>query len=130
MSDEHFTVDGTLVEAWASHKSFRAKDGTGKPSGPGGDVDFRGEKRKNQTHESTTEAQNTTNRRSAVDEWTTRHAEYEVSQRKRKRVEQSFGWMKMIGIGMLKKVKIARDPKWGGCLPSPERLTTSADYET
>ena len=49
MSDEHFTVDGTLIEAWASHKSFRPKDGTGKPPGPGGDVDFRGEKRKNQT---------------------------------------------------------------------------------
>jgi transposase len=52
MSDEHFTVDGTLIEAWASHKSFRPKDGTGKPPGPGGDVDFRGEKRKNETHES------------------------------------------------------------------------------
>ncbi len=48
-------------------------------------------------------AQNTSNRRSAIDERTTRHAVYEVSQRKRKRVEQSFGWMKM--VGMLKKVK-------------------------
>jgi transposase len=55
MSDEHFTVDGTLIEAWASHKSFRPKDGTGKPPGAGGDVDFRGEKRKNETHESTTD---------------------------------------------------------------------------
>ena len=55
MSDEHFTVDGTLIEAWASQKSFRPKDGTGKPAGPGGDVDFKGEKRKNQTHESTTD---------------------------------------------------------------------------
>src|ERR1039457_1555407 len=198
MSDEHFTVDGTLMEAWASHKSFRPKDGTGKPPGPGGDVDFRGEKRKNQTHESTTDpdarlwtksrgsqaklsylghvlmenrngllvqtflteangrgerdaallmaevlpagkrvtlggdknydtrefvrelrgtniilhvAQNTTNRRSAVDERTTRHAGYEVSQRKRKRVEQSFGWMKM--VGMLKKVKLRGIDKVG-----------------
>jgi hypothetical protein len=42
MSDEHFTVDGTLIEAWASHKSFRPKDGSGKPPEPGGDVDFRG----------------------------------------------------------------------------------------
>jgi hypothetical protein len=42
-------------------------------------------------------AQNTTNRRSAVDERATWHAGYEVSQRKRKRVEQSFGWMKMVG---------------------------------
>jgi len=41
-------------------------------------------------------AQNNTRRRSAVDERTTRHAGYEVSQRKRKRVEQSFGWMKMV----------------------------------
>src|SRR5258706_16023082 len=55
MSDEHFTVDGTLIEAWASHKSFRPKDRTAKPPEPGGDVDFRGEKRKNQTHESTTD---------------------------------------------------------------------------
>ena len=198
MSDEHFTVDGTLIEAWASHKSFRPKDGTGKPPGAGGDVDFRGEKRKNETHESTTDrdarlftksrgseaklsymghvlmenrngllvqtflteatgraerdaamlmaeaiptgkrvtlggdknydtrefvrelrgmnitphvAQNTTNRRSAVDERTTRHTGYEVSQRKRKRVEQSFGWMKM--IAMLKKVKLRGIDKVG-----------------
>jgi len=198
MSDEHFTVDGTLIEAWASQKSFRRKDGKGKPPGPGGDVDFHGEKRKNQTHESTTDpdarlfkkskgseaklsylghvlmenrngllvqtflteahgraerdaamlmaeaipggqrvtlggdknydtqelvgelrrmnitphvAQNDTNRRSAVDQRTTRHAGYEVSQRKRKRVEQSFGWMKM--IGMLKKVKLRGIDKVG-----------------
>jgi len=198
MSDEHFTVDGTLIEAWASQKSFRPKDRTGKPPGPGGDVDFHGEKRKNQTHESTTDpearlfkkskgsearlgylghvlmenrngllvqtflteahgraereaamlmaeaipgvkrvtlgadknydtqefvgelrgmnitphvAQNDTNRRSAVDERTTRHAGYEVSQRKRKRVEQSFGWMKM--VGMLRKVKLRGIDKVG-----------------
>src|SRR5580692_6208665 len=55
MSDEHFTVDGTLIEAWASQKSFRRKDGQGKRPGPGGEVDFHGEKRKNQTHESTTD---------------------------------------------------------------------------
>jgi transposase len=198
MSDEHFTVDGTLIEAWASQKSFRRKDGKGKPPGAGGEVDFRGEKRKNQTHASTTDpdarlfkkskgseaklgylghvlmenrngllvetflseangrserdaallmaetipgrkrvtlagdknydtqelvrelrgmnitphvAQNNTNRRSAVDERTTRHAGYEISQRKRKRVEQSFGWMKM--VGMLKKVKLRGIDKVG-----------------
>jgi IS5 family transposase len=198
MSDEHFTVDGTLIEAWASQKSFRRKDGKGKPPGAGGDIDFHGEKRKNQTHESTTDpdarlfrkskgseaklgylghvlmenrngllvqtflteangraerdaamlmaeaipggkrvtlsgdknydtqelvrelrgmnitphvAQNNTNRRSAVDQRTTRHAGYEVSQRKRKRVEQSFGWMKM--VGMLKKVKLRGIDKVG-----------------
>jgi transposase len=198
MSDEHFTVDGTLIEAWASQKSFRRKDGNGKPPGPGDDVDFHGEKRKNQTHASTTDpdarlfkkskgseaklnymghvlmenrngllvqtflteatgraereaamlmgeaipsgkrvtlggdknydtrelvrelrrmnitphvAQNNTNRCSAIDERTTRHAGYEVSQRKRKRVEQSFGWMKM--VGMLRKVKLRGIEKVG-----------------
>jgi transposase len=55
MSDEHFTVDGTLIEAWASHKSFRRKDGKGNPPEAGGDVDFHGEKRKNETHASTTD---------------------------------------------------------------------------
>jgi hypothetical protein len=54
MSDEHFTVDGTLIEAWASQKSFRRKDGNGKLP-PGGEVDFHREKRKNQTHASTTD---------------------------------------------------------------------------
>jgi transposase len=198
MSDEHFTVDGTLIEAWASQKSFRRKDGNGKPPGPGGEVDFHGEKRKNQTHASTTDpdarlfkkskgseaklnymghvlmenrngllvqtflteatgraereaamlmveaipsgkrvtlggdknydtrelvrelrrmnitphvAQNHTNRSSAIDERTTRHAGYEASQRKRKRVEQSFGWMKM--VGMLRKVKLRGIEKVG-----------------
>jgi transposase len=198
MSDEHFTVDGTLIEAWASQKSFRRKDGNGKPPGPGGEVDFHGEKRKNQTHASTTDpdarlfkkskgseaklnymghvlmenrngllvqtflteatgraereaamlmveaipnskrvtlggdknydtrelvrelrrmnitphvAQNNTNRCSAIDERTTRHTGYEISQRKRKRVEQSFGWMKM--VGMLRKVKLRGIEKVG-----------------
>src|SRR6202050_11404 len=198
LSDEHFTVDGTWIEAWASQKSFRRKDGQGKPPGPGGEVNFHGEKRKNQTHESTTDpearlfkkskgseaklgylghvlmenrngllvetflteangraereaamlmaeaipggkrvtlggdknydtqelvgelrgmnitphvAQNNTNRRSSVDERTTRHAGYEVSQQKRKRVEQVFGWMKM--VGGLKKVKLRGIDKVG-----------------
>jgi transposase len=52
MSGDHFTVDGTLIEAWASHKSFRRKDGD-DDSGAGGD--FHGEKRTNQTHESSTD---------------------------------------------------------------------------
>jgi transposase len=50
VSDEHFSVDGTLLEAWASHKSFRPRDG----SGDDGD-DFHGEKRSNDTHVSTTD---------------------------------------------------------------------------
>ncbi|HXH10808.1 MAG TPA: IS5 family transposase, partial [Alphaproteobacteria bacterium] len=53
---EHFSVDGTLIDAWASHKSFRPK-GEGGPSGPGRDpeVDFKGEPRANDTHASTTD---------------------------------------------------------------------------
>jgi len=191
LSDEHFTVDGTLLEAWASHKSFRPKDEEPKP-GSLREADFHGEKRTNETHQSTTDpdarlykksagseaklaylghalmenrhglllktcvtqatgtaereaalqmvqkkagskritvggdknfdthdlvrqlrkihvtphvAQNTERRGgSAIDERTTRHAGYAISQRKRKRIEQSFGWMKI--IGMLKKVKL------------------------
>ncbi|HEY4744325.1 MAG TPA: IS5 family transposase [Desulfuromonadaceae bacterium] len=56
LSDEHFTVDGTLIEAWASLKSFRLKDGP-PPEGGGRNpaVDFHGEKRLNRTHASTTD---------------------------------------------------------------------------
>lgn len=188
LSDEHFTVDGTFIEAWASQKSFRKKDGSDEPPKDGGrnaEVNFRGEKRTNETHESKTDpearlmrkgregarlvhhghvltenrnglvvaaevsvatgrsevetaktlleqrgtersgtvggdkaydtkefvssvremgmtphiAQNiTTVRGSAIDGRTTRHEGYEVSQRKRKRVEEVFGWMKTVGI--------------------------------
>jgi len=191
LSDEHFTVDGTLIEAWASHKSFRPKDGGERPSANGREVDFHGERRSNETHQSTTDpdarlykksqgseakmgylghalmenrhgllvetmvtladgtaerdaallmasqisgvkqvtlggdknydtqelvrdlremkvrphvAQNNKNRCSAIDGRTTRHAGYAISQKKRKRIEESFGWMKT--IGMLKKVKL------------------------
>ena len=57
LSNEHFSVDGTLLEAWASPKSFRPKDGTGEPPGPGrnGERNFRREKRRNDTHASTTD---------------------------------------------------------------------------
>lgn len=54
MSDEHFTVDGTLIEAWASHKSFQRKDGNDKPASGAG-ANFHGEKRTNDTHESKTD---------------------------------------------------------------------------
>ena len=191
LSDEHFTVDGTLIEAWASHKSFRPKDGGEPPCGNRREVDFHREKRSNETHRSTTDpdarlyrkskgseakmsylghalmenrhgllvdtmvtladgtaerdaavlmasqiagvkqvtlggdknydtqelvrdlremkvtphvAQNDTNRRSAINGRTTQHVGYAISQKKRKRIEESFGWMKT--IGMLKKVKL------------------------
>jgi transposase len=186
LSDEHFTVDGTLIQAWASHKSFRPKDGSG-PSGGGRnpEADFRGKSRCNDTHASTTDpdarlyrkgksspavlgylghalmenrngliveqrvtqatgtaerqaalemarsyvaggagvtigadkgydtadfvaelralgitphvAQNDTIRRSNIDARTTRHEGYEISQRTRKRIEEFFGWDKVVG---------------------------------
>ena len=188
LSDDHFTVDGTLLEAWASQKSFRRRDtppdGPDDPSNP--TVNFRGEHRTNDTHQSTTDpaarlykkatgrearlgylghlltenrhglivdalvtaatgtaerdaalmmlgdlpdgrvtvggdknydtrdfvrytremgvtphvAQypETERRGSAIDGRTTRHAGYEISQRKRKLVEQAFGWMKTVGL--------------------------------
>jgi transposase len=183
MSDEHFTVDGTLLEAWAGLKSFQRKDAgpTPPPDDPGNPtVNFHGETRKNDTHQSTTDpdaqlyrkgggkeaklaylghvlldnrhglvanvcvtpatgtgeweaallmleqaehattvggdkhfdvarfvtptrelgitphvAQKTAGSR--IDERTTRHAGYAISQRKRKLIEQVFGWMKTIG---------------------------------
>ena len=190
LSSEHFTVDGTLIEAWASQKSFRRKDdaGGGSDDDPGNPtVNFRGQRRSNETHESSTDpdarlarkkgqtsqlaymghlltenrnglivsailtpadgyaeraaalamveevpgkrritvgadrgfdtedfvaecrnrnvtlhvAQNTTNRASRIDGRTLRHPGYEISQRKRKRIEECFGWMKTIG-GMRK----------------------------
>jgi transposase len=58
LSTEHFSVDGTLIDAWASMKSFRPKDGQDDPpAGPGRNAerDFRGEKRSNETHASTTD---------------------------------------------------------------------------
>ncbi|OSM07183.1 IS5 family transposase [Magnetofaba australis] len=187
LSDEHFSVDGTLIEAWASTKSFRPRDGSGDPPSGGSrnpEVDFHKQTRANDTHASTTDpdarlhrkgkgkeaklsymghalmenrnglvvdsrltcasgtaerdaalemaselpgrhpvtlgadkgydtqdfvkslrvlrvtphvAQNTTNRRSAIDGRTTRHAGYVISQRKRKRIEEVFGWIKTVG---------------------------------
>jgi hypothetical protein len=195
LSDEHFTVDGTLIEAWASQKSFQRKDGDA-----GDGENFHGQKRCNETHQSTTDpeaklyrksrgsearlsylghtlvehrsglivgtyltqadghaerdaallmlyekrqrsskpitlgadkaydtqdfvkalramtitphvAQNTTNRRSAIDARTTRHTSYRISQAKRYWVEKPFGWMK--SVGLLRKVKLrGRDKLW------------------
>ena len=182
LSDEHFTVDGTLLEAWASLKSFRRKDADPPPppDDPGNPtIDFHGETRKNDTHQSTTDpdaqlyrkgegreaklaylghvlldnrhglvanacataATGTGEREaalilleiladagtvggdknfdvaafvasvralgitphvaqkthSAIDGRTTRHPGYAISQRKRKLIEQVFGWMKTVG---------------------------------
>ena len=58
LSDEHFSVDGTMIDAWASHKSFRPKDGSDDPPSSGGrnaTRDFHAEQRTNDTHASTTD---------------------------------------------------------------------------
>jgi len=57
LSSEHFSVDGTLIDAWASMKSFQPHDGSGEPPSPGrnGARNFRKEKRSNETHASTTD---------------------------------------------------------------------------
>lgn len=59
VSDEHFSVDGSLLRAWASHKSMAARDGSDEPPGPdqgrNPEVDFRGKKRSNATHVSRTD---------------------------------------------------------------------------
>ncbi|MGH8141418.1 MAG: IS5 family transposase [Steroidobacteraceae bacterium] len=60
LSDEHFSVDGTLIEAWASHKSFRPKDGSG-----GDGSDFHDQPRKNDTHASTTDPESRLYRKAA-----------------------------------------------------------------
>src|SRR5260221_2820877 len=59
LATDHFSVDGTLIEAWASMKSVKPKDGSGETSGGGGgrnaEADFHGQKRSNDTHASTTD---------------------------------------------------------------------------
>jgi transposase len=55
LSLEHFTVDGTLIEAWASQKSFRPRERDGDPPGSNPTVSFRGERRRNDTHASKTD---------------------------------------------------------------------------
>jgi len=58
LSTDHFTVDGTLIEAWASMKSFKPRDGSDEPPASGGrntEADFHGKKRSNETHVSTTD---------------------------------------------------------------------------
>ena len=70
LSDEHFSVDGTLIEAWASMKRFEKKDGTSLPPTDGGrnpTIDFKGETRSNDTHTSATDADARLYKKSAGD---------------------------------------------------------------
>ena len=88
LSDEHFSVDGTLIQAWASHKSFVRKDGGDGDRGSGGSggrnalADWKGKPRSNKTHASTTDPDARLFRK---------------SQTIRKRIEEHFGWGKTVG---------------------------------
>src|SRR6266851_6630100 len=66
VSSDHFSVDGTLLQAWASHKSFKPKDGppTGPPAGRNAEVQWHGQKRSNDTHASTTDPESRLYRKS------------------------------------------------------------------
>lgn len=113
LSKEHFSVDGTLIQAWASQKSFKPREGSDDqiPSGPGrnAQTDWKGKRRSNDTHASTTDPDARQFRKShntaamqcyggsAIDGRTTRHAGYAVSQVIRKRIEEHFGWGKTVG---------------------------------
>ncbi|MFN4021481.1 MAG: transposase [Hydrogenophilus thermoluteolus] len=102
LSHEHFSVDGTLIDAWASHKSLAPIDEeTGPHQGQGKNptVDFTGEKRSNATHRSTTDPDARLFRKSAGDKCTsvTQNEAYRSSLKVRKRIEEIFDWVKTVG---------------------------------
>ncbi len=219
LSADHFTADGTLLDAWASHKSYCPRDGQGPPKGGGRnrDADFQGERRSRDTHESTTDpdarlyrkgkqqgaqlcylghvltenrnglivdvelteadgyaereaalamlersvcgpatlgtdrgydtcdfiwdlralgvtphvAQNERGRRSAFDVRTTRHPGYAQSQRRRKWVEEVFGWIKTVGAGgKLRYLGRASNKLWFELTAAAYNLTRLANLET
>jgi hypothetical protein len=76
-SSDHFSVDGTLLEAWASHKSFKPKDqppADPPPQGRNAEADFHGEQRSNDTHASTTDPESRLYRKSAARAWRRRRS--------------------------------------------------------
>ncbi|MGF6265238.1 transposase [Paraburkholderia youngii] len=105
LSREHFSVDGTLIQAWASHKSFRAKDGSddGPPAGGGrnADTDWKGKRRSNDTHESSTDADARLfkkSKKSPAILWLPRpHPDGEPLRAGGRRCGQSCGWFRRTG---------------------------------
>jgi IS5 family transposase len=100
LSDEHFTVDGTLLEAWAGQKSLMLLEASAPPdSTVGGDKNFDVRSFVAGVRDlAITPHVEQKLAHSAIDGRTTRHESYAISQRKRKLVEQAFGWMKTIGL--------------------------------
>ncbi len=218
LSQDHFSVDGTLLDAWASHKSYRPRDEQGPPKGGGRNRprDFKGKRRRRETHASTTDpearlyrkgkqqearlcylghlltenrhglvvdvelteadgyaerdaalamlersvqgpatlgadrgydtrdfvwdlrglgmtphvAQNERGRRSAIDRRTTRYPGYAQSQRRRKIVEEVFGWIKAVGAGgKLRYLGRARNKLWFELTAAAYNLTRLANIE-
>ena len=84
LSGEHFSVDGTLIQAWAGHKSFQRKDGSDDDGG-----NFKGQRRSNDTHASRTEPDARLYRKG--------NTASELRYQKRKLIEQGFGWAKFVG---------------------------------
>jgi transposase len=122
LSDEHFTVDGTLIEAWASQKSFQPKDGT-PPRAPG---DFHGEKRSNATHASTTDPQARLYRRSKGSEAKLAYLGHVVVDNRHRLV---------VGGGVTPATGTAEREAavaWVEQIESPRRITLGADkaYDT
>jgi hypothetical protein len=113
VSDEHFSVDGTLIEVWASHKCFVRKDDGGpeRPPGRNPEVDFKGEVRSNATHESSTDPESRLYKKGEFTEAKLRYMAHALTEnrhglvvdvettgfRRRKMIEESFGWIKTVG---------------------------------
>jgi transposase len=132
MSDDHFTVDGTLIEAWASIKSFRPKDEDPRdrppPDDPGNPtVNFHGKKLTNETHESTTDPEAKLYRKSRKHEAKLSYCGNVLMENRNGlivdlRVEQANGFAERAGaLAML-----------DAAVPNPERVTLGADagYDT
>ena len=109
LSDEHFSVDGTLIEAWASQKSFRPKDSSGDDDG----TNFHGQKRKNDTHASTTDPDSRLYRKAAG-------REAKLSYMGHVSMENRHG-LAVAGIVMSATGTAKRPPRRGCLKPKPER---------
>ncbi len=111
LSDEHFTVDGTLIEAWAGHKRFKAKDAptsTSQKDGPSNpSVDFHGHQRKNATHQSTSDPEARLMKKGSGKEAKLSFMGHVTNWSKR-----IFGWLKTIRLMRTTRHKGTRRGGW------------------
>src|SRR2546428_283420 len=108
LSDEHFTVDGTLVEAWASLKSFKRKDAPpAPPDDPGNPtVDFHGERRSNTTHASTTDPDARLARKGNAQEAKLCYTGHGLMRKTRHRGTRRVDWMFTFALAAYNLVRI------------------------